>query len=222
MTDMRRVVAALAHAAPEAPFRLRQGQITACAANGTCTVTIGGDTTAVSGVVVASHVCPVPGAGCWIASDGRDLLVMALQPPDGPAYASARKTTAQAIPTAAWTALDWTSRSASSRGVTLGNDGFTTVVPGLYQVEAAIDFVSNATGQRHCAIYVNGAAAWQGVGGDAAAGGDVTRLAASAILELTVGDLVNVYLYQSSGANLNTSAASSYNLMRMAWLGPKP
>lgn len=220
MKDIRQVAAAISAAGPPPSARFRQGTIQSVNADGTCTVTVGAGVATATNVRVASHTCPVPGAGCWLVTDGRDWIVWATIPPDGPAYASARKTTAQAIPTGSWTAFDWTSRSASSNGITLGNDGLTIVVPGLYQITASVDFVSNATGQRHCALYINGAVSVQGTGGDAAAGSDISRLMVSTVVPLAVGDLVNVYAYQSSGANLNTSAAASYNILRAAWIGP--
>lgn len=221
MTDLNPLVAAIAKAAPIAPVRLRLGAIVSVAADSTATVTIGGGTTQVSGVKVASSCCPVPGAACWIATDGRDMFVLATLAPAGPAYGATRQNAAQSVPNNTWTDLDFTSRTdTASVGVTLTNSGMTFVVPGLYMVTASVDFVANSTGQRHARLMVNGTTVWHGNGHDAAAGSDVTRLHADGIIKAAAGDTLTVNALQTSGGALNTQIGVGYCQLRVVWVGP--
>lgn len=77
--DLARI---LAPGEQRAALRLRQGKVIAVAADGTATITIGGDTTEISGVAVASHVSAVPGYACWLAVDGRDAFIIATIGPE--------------------------------------------------------------------------------------------------------------------------------------------
>lgn len=61
----------------EVGLRLRQGVAVTVPGDGTATVTIGGDSTLISGVRVASHVPLSAGQTCWILTDGQDLFVVA-------------------------------------------------------------------------------------------------------------------------------------------------
>lgn len=223
MTDLNILAAAIAEAGADSKFRLRQGVIGSVNANGTANVTIAGSTTTISNVKVASNVCPTPSATCWLATDGRDWFVLATIAPQGNAWGAMRQSVAQAIGTAAFTSISWTNRTdTTSNGVTLGDTGLTCVVPGLYQITGAGAFASNATGQRHMRLTVNGTTILDGTGGDAAAGGDIQRLRADGLWKLAVGDIVNFQLYQSSGANLNTQIGAGYNVLRMVWISPSP
>lgn len=74
VADLARLLAPGEH---PAGVRLRQGKIISVAADGTATITIGGDSTQVSGVAVASHVSVDPGNACWLVVNGRDAFVIA-------------------------------------------------------------------------------------------------------------------------------------------------
>lgn len=223
MTDFNDLISALGSSARIAPLRLRQGSIITVDSTSTCTVTIAGSTTSISGIKYASHVCPTPGATCWLATDGSDWFVLATLAPAGPAWGAMRKSTAQSIPANAWTDLSFTSRTdTASYGVTLNNSGLVCVVPGLYQVTGTLDFATNATGQRHAALTLNGSLFITGTGGDATGGGDVARLRADGLVRLTAGDLVGIAAFQSSGAALNTATGAGHNLIRMVWVGSTP
>lgn len=219
--DLNGLINALVSVAPDAPVRLRQGQIISVQADGTCTVTIGGGTTQVSGVKVSSSCCPLPNAGAWIATDGRDLFVMSTIAPAGPAYGHMRQSSAQSIPNGTWTELSWANRTdVTTSGVTVGSSGFTVVVPGVYQVSACVGFAANATGQRHLQIYKNGAAILQASGGNAASGSDIQRLSGSGNLRLAIGDVINATVFQTSTVSLNTQIGAGYNVLTLTWLGP--
>lgn len=218
--DLNNLVASIGSAGPDAPFRLRQGVIQSVAANGTATVTIGGSTVQVANVKVASSVCPVPGATCFLATDGRDWFVLATLAPAGPAYGTMRKSTAQAIGTGAVTELTWGSRTdVIANGVTAGSNGWTIVVPGIYQVTFIGTFDINATGNRFAQIFKNSTAVANGVG-TGPYGTQNGRLNATATLKLAIGDIVNGGLFQSSGANLNTDLNVTANILSVLWIGP--
>lgn len=219
--DIKDLVAAMGSIAPDSRFRLRQGVIQSVAADGTVTVTIGGSTTSVSGIAVASHTCPIPGASCWLATDGRDWIVQATLAPTGPAWATMRQNAAQSIATGSFVAMNWTTRTeTASAGMTLDNAGFIVVVPGLYQVNFAATFAANATGQRHAMIYHNGTVEVHGYSTNAVAGSDVCRMNVSTVVKCAIGDTINGVIYQSSGAALNTTIGAGHNILRATWVGP--
>ncbi len=130
--DLARI---LAPGEQRAALRLRQGKIIAVAADGTATITIGGDNTEISGIAVASHVSAVPGFACWLAVDGRDAFIIATIGPE-----VAAMPTGVVLPTAAgaapagWLLCDGSlvSRTTYARlfsviGVTYGSgDGTST------------------------------------------------------------------------------------------------
>ena len=201
-------------------LRFRQGAIVSVQANGTATVTIGGDTTQLAGVKVASCVCPVPGASCWLAVDGRDLFVIATLAPAGPAWGTMRQSAAQAIGNAAFTAYSWANRTEITvRGVTATNSGLEVLVPGLYSITASPALAANATGQRHSQLTVNGTVVAQGASTPAPST-QIARLNASTIVKLAIGDVVNVTVYQNSGGSLNTDTGPGAGTLTVTWLGP--
>lgn len=219
MTDMRRVVEALQAAQPDPLIRLRQGVIQAVAANGTATVRVGGSTVDIAGVKVSAGACPVPGATCWLLTDGRDWLVLATLAPTGPAWGTMRQSSAQPIGNGTFTAMSWANRSdVVTHGVTATSTGLQVKVPGLYSVTATPTFASNAIGQRHSQVTVNGAVAAQGA--SVAPQPNLARISCAAILKLAINDVVNVNLYQESGGNLNTTTGVGTGTLTVAWLGP--
>lgn len=196
---------------------LRQGTVVSVQADSTVTVTIGGSSTEVAGVKVAASCCPVPGATCWLATDGLDLFVLATLAPAGIAWGTMRKSTAQTISTATWTALNWTSRTEDvAYGVTLGANGFTVVVPGIYTATGATAFSPDATGHRYARITKNGTAITSAGG---VAPSLTARTLAAATMKCAVGDVINLEAYQSSGADLNTAVDGAGNILAVAWIG---
>lgn len=219
MTEFMKLVSAIEQAGSASPFRLRQGVIKTVAADMTVTVTIGGSDTLITGVKIASHVCPVADTTCWLATDGRDWFVLDTLAPNGPAYASMRKSTAQTIATATWTELTWGSRTeAVTRGFILGSTGLTVQVPGIYSVTASIAYDANSTGNRHAQLLHNGVVEFQGTS-TVATPSHIARVRADGILTCVAGDVINVQTYQSSGAGLTTDVASGSNKITAVWLG---
>ena len=75
MTDIKDLVDALQSVAPDPAVKLRQGVIQSVQTS-SVTLTIGGSATAVSGVKYLSSYSPTVGDTVWLATDGRDWLVI--------------------------------------------------------------------------------------------------------------------------------------------------
>lgn len=104
---------------------------------------------------------------------------------------------------------------------TVTNTGrLTCVTAGFYYINGGVLFAANATGQRSVQIRLNGTT---NIGGDprvgaAAAGG--TRLAANTVYRLSVGDYVELVVFQNSGGALNvTYEGNSSPEFGMTYLG---
>lgn len=223
MIDTKALVSALQATAPDPAFKLRQGVIVSVAADYTVTVTIGGSTTQVTGVSVASHTCPIPGATCWLATDGTDWMVLATLAPTGPAYGSMRKSVAQSIPNAAWTAMTWASRTDTiATGTTLGSDGVTIGVPGLYSVTLSSDIGGTQTaGTHYVRITKGGVAMAQGSAANFPTTSTfVSRTIAAGIFKCAVGDVINGEVYQNAGAARDQDIAAGQNVISLVWIGP--
>ena len=220
MIDFNELAGAIADSKNAPQLRLRQGVIQSVNANGTCSVKIGGSAVTITNVKVAAHVCPIPTASCFLATDGRDWFILATMAPQGPAYGTMRQSVAQAIGTSAFTEVSWTNRTdTASTGTTLGSNGITALVPGLYSVTGSAVFVANATGQRIARLLKNSAAEFQGT--SITAPGSVTcRMQVSGIIKCAINDVINMDVWQSSGANLNTDIAAGSNRLTATWIGP--
>lgn len=225
MADDIAALAALLTSGDEQRFRLRQGTITAVASDGTCTVTIAGDTdNPISEVNYASTVCPVPGAGCWIATDGDDLFVVATMAPYGNAWGQWRRNNAQAVPNASWTGFGPAPANRVEEfyyGTVYGSGGLQVLVPGLWRVTTTPAFVSNSAGVRASRITLNGAAVLDGI--TAAASGAITsRVSANGVVKCAIGDIIAADVYQTSGGSLNTDTGAGTMIFQAEWIGPTP
>lgn len=222
-------LAALMVSGDQQRFRLRQGQITAVASNNTCTVTIAGETdNPISEVKYASAVCPVPGASCWIATDGRDLFVVATIAPYGVAWGNMRRTTAQTINNGTFVQMDFSTEANRADiynyGTTSSSSGITVLVPGLWAIMGSPTFVQNSGGNaRYSFITVNGTRAWQGAFAAESGGGSSTYapVPCAGTLKLQIGDVVGIQLFQNA-TNMNTLVGVGYGILNVRWIGPTP
>jgi len=89
---------------------------------------------------------------------------------------------------------------------------------GKYLVTGVAAFAANATGVRRWIFYKNGTAAMN-VGGISAASAGDTRVSCSWLADLTAGDYVEFYCYQSSGGSLNISGNASDVFFGIQFLG---
>lgn len=201
-------------------LRLRQGVIDSVEANGTATVKIGGNNLPIPGVKVASHVCPIPGVPCWIAVDGRDAIILATLAPAGVAFGRMRQSVAQNIPNGGYNRVSFTNRTAvRTQGITAGNNGFTVVVPGWYQVNSNVVMASAAASRRGLRILVGGSVYTVG-NLLQSSGGSQSVVTASALVEAAIGELIEVEVLQDSGGTLATGVGSGQTLLDVTWVRP--
>lgn len=207
-------------------IRLRQGAIVSVQADTTATITIAGCTTTVSGVKVASSCCPIPGSTCWIATDGRDLFVLATLAPAGPAWGNIRKSATQSMDTGTWEAVTWVNRTEETAvGMTADSGGLTCVVPGLYAVTfvGALDAAGDTTWPAWSVfsrLTVNGTSVAENGGPAPGTASFVARASVTTRVSLAPGDVLNAAIYQNSGAGLSTAIGAGQNVLTAAWLGP--
>lgn len=218
--DLARI---LAPGEQRASMRLRQGKVIAVAADHTVTVTIGGDPTQISGVAVASHVCPIPGRACWLLVDGRDAFVLATIGGGGIAHGKQRQNAAQSIPHNVYTALSWATRTqVIERGVTQGASGLTIKVPGLWMVTASVIFPTNTTGIRALRLTRNGSSTDNpGILSDTPVNGQ-HQMSVTEQLDCGLEDVLGAEVFQSSGVALSTVLGSTAGVITATWLGPSP
>ncbi|MDP1877971.1 MAG: hypothetical protein Q8M17_10510 [Actinomycetota bacterium] len=213
MSDMGDLVAALAAAAPDPRLRLRQGVIVSVESDGTATVTIAGGTQHIPGVKVAASCCPIPGAACWIARDGRDAMVLASLAPVAPACIALARTSAQSIPSGAFTAVSWSSETGDNSGMWASGTTLTVVVPGLYVLTAQVAWPASTTGIRWLRLLVDGSA----VASDVRAPVNTAQTVALAwSVRLAQGAAVTVDVQQDTGSAVNLASAA----LTGSWLGP--
>lgn len=95
----------------------------------------------------------------------------------------------------------------------------TCVTPGTYQVSGYIAFDANATGVRYLALYKNGALVGYPSTIPASSAGVSSSLALSHIIQLVVGEYLEVKAYQSSGGALNVFGGSSRTVFSAVRVG---
>lgn len=128
------------------------------------------------------------------------------------ARSSAYRSSTQSISNASWVALSFDSNAydyGPVHSTSVNASRFTAPATGEYHVVGQVTFAADTTGQRGIRIIKNGtiAAAYTLV--DATGGGHYTYLNASASIEMTAGDYVEVQVYQNRGSALSTVAASA-------------
>jgi len=73
-------------AGPAPALRFRQATVVSVQYDGTFTATIAGSTVSVTGILALSHVCPNPGHGIWLATDGIDVFAIGTMGAIGATY----------------------------------------------------------------------------------------------------------------------------------------
>lgn len=130
----------------------------------------------------------------------------------------------QSIPNNAETIVTWDTETWDTDNYhsTAANTGrLTAPATGTYGLWVVANFAANATGQRYCGLRLNGGAdtVYLFVG-NAATGGLGTIGAGYFQIQLTVGDYVEMFAYQVSGAALNltggAAGGSFYGIQRVA------
>jgi hypothetical protein len=119
------------------------------------------------------------------------------------------KSAAQSIPNATWTTLTFDSESFDTDAFhsTSTNTSRITIPSGKagkYSVQWQVVYVQNSTGNRNTRLTVNGSNAAYGTWINAVVG-DPTSISASALLNLSAGDYVELLIGQGSGGALDAS-----------------
>lgn len=217
--DIREVVDTLK--GDSSGVRLRQGAIVSVQANGTCTVTVAGSTTQVAGVKVMSSCCPVPGASCWLAVDGRDVFVLGTLAPTGPAFVVVKRaTSAQPIPDSTYTEVSFNTEQSDTAGMwDAGTPGRTTcLVPGIYALAGSVMWDNSTIGTRTARLMLNGASALAFDKTEAFSTSHTNTVVS--ISALSLGDYISLDVLQNSGSALNVLNDSA-TFLRAVWIGPK-
>ena len=102
---------------------------------------------------------------------------------------------------------------------TTNNSRFTAVVAGKYYVCGGAEFTANATGERRAYILKNGTTAYAEERHTNNGGSWVTTLNVSDIVDLAVGDYVEIFVYHSKGSALTTVAANLHTFGSIAYVG---
>lgn len=99
--------------------------------------------------------------------------------------------------------------SDSGHSTTTNTSRYTAQTAGLYLAGGSVCFATNATGARACQIFKNGAAvegaANQAAGNSANGGSSFTVT----LVQLAVGDYIELAVWQTSGSALSTQAGTS-------------
>lgn len=214
MSDLRKLVKAIQDQSPTSSVRLRQGLITAVAADGTCSVALSGSSTSVTGIKVASHVCPVPNASCWVATDGRDMFILnTVATPN--AFVRASRSTNQSLTASTWTALTFPAKDHDTAAMfTVGTSAINITVAGIYAITATCIFTDSAVGYRHLRVLQNGTVITQTTASNAAT--NKVRLAAATHVHASLGDVITFEAYHSSNGALAVEEAAGTAL----WISP--
>lgn len=203
---------------------IRKGMVTAVAANGTITATIGGSSTAIAGIPVMGQVCPKPGAAIWLAwLGGTDLVAIGTEAPIGPAFARVRRTTDQNIADGTDVLVAFGGPPGDLEdpwGMYSGPNSLIVRVPGIYAITFHGKFSGHATGYRRASILVNGVTV--ALDNRASVGGGTpTYVMPTTIWKCALNDAISVELRQSAGVTLQLQSATSPSESRLTatWLG---
>jgi hypothetical protein len=135
----------------------------------------------------------------------RDAVNFLLAPP----AVALSNSAAQLIPTSTFTVVTLDSETLDNDNMhsTVSNTGrITAVTPGFYQVSGNIEWASNATGARYLRLRKNTTPVNSNAIASGSASGS-TPMNVSAMIQLAVGDFVDMDCFQASGGNLNIGAS---------------
>lgn len=208
---------------PDAGWRFVQGKVVSVQSH-SITVTVAGGTEPVAGVKYLAPGVPIPNAGVWLISDGKDLLAIGSVAAAGrtPAPRSYR-TTSQTITTGTDTAI--TFEAVDADPLTSWSAGsptrLTVVAAGRYLATGTIRFASNATGYRQGSIVLGGATVIGRVILPTVSGNSVEFAVVSSAVTLAAGNYLELNVWQNSGGNLDVLADTNYSTsLTLTYLGP--
>lgn len=215
-----------AFAAEQPSPRLRLGVVQSVQANYTCTVTVAGSTTALTGVKYLASAHPVPGSPVWLMTDGLDLFAFAVIAADDRTFAPrASRSTSQSIPDGADTAVTFDAVNSDPWGSWSAGQAqrLTAKLTGRYMAVGAVQFAANATGWRAAWIERTGTSTVARVQVASAAAGSPTYVTVtSPPFDMTAGtDYVRLIVRQNSGGALDAVNSSTFTpALGLIYLGP--
>lgn len=131
-------------------------------------------------------------------------------------------TAAETIPHATYTQVPLTTASEDTDEMaSIIGGGIYCRTAGLYRVGAAVGFTLQATGSRALVVYRDGTAARVGVAVPATPSGISPRLSASGLIRLTVGDYLEIFVWQNSGGPLSLYNQFGFAaVLEVEWVPP--
>lgn len=156
-----------------------------------------------------SEYPPRPGASCWYATDGNDVLILGMVSPEGPPTAVLSRTSATAITTGAasatfplWETITtdpWNMYDSSGTAIRIA-------MPGLYTVSASVEWAAGTVGYRAMNLYQNGTIVLRERREYSTIG--MAQSFTTRPISCNTGDLFSLGLFHTQGANLNLNAAT--------------
>lgn len=135
----------------------------------------------------------------WGYAEGRTTVLL-----------SVSQTTAQSVPTGAWTQISMQSTDVDDAAGWSGSNTYTVPRTGWWRVSCSITWYTEATsGNRGARIHQNGTGVPRGtwlIG----AGPGATSVGGSCLLRMTAGDRLALYGLQQSGSTITTLGGSGY------------
>lgn len=141
-------------------------------------------------------------------------LTYAYNPPTFYGYQSV----AQSVPNNSWAALTIDSEVIDSYGAhstTSNTSRFVVPQAGYYWVSGTVTWATNTSGNRAAALYKNGATV-SGAYFSAAASSYNSSATATAIIQASANDFIEMYVSQGSGTSLSTVA--NYSYLTVLWI----
>jgi hypothetical protein len=136
--------------------------------------------------------------------------------------ARAKKSSNQSIPTNAATALGFGAEDFDTAALhdlrAPNNRRLTAPISGVYQLSAGVTWAPNAAGLRELQLRVSGTCCFAISGGPPSAG--TTRQIVSDLLQLSAGDFVEAFAFQSGTGGPLDVAAGAQTFLAMGWVGP--
>lgn len=205
--------------------RFRLGVVQSIQSNRTCTVTVAGSTTAITGVKYLANVHPVPNKPVWIVSDGSDLFIFGVLAGDDRTFSPrASRSTDQSIADATDTAIQFDAVNSDAWSAWSAGDPNRVYarMTGRHIAVAQVQFAANGTGFRTAWIEKTATLTVARTQIAPAAAGSPTYITvSSAPFDMTAGtDYVRLIVRQTSGgALLCTSASTFFPSLSLIYLG---
>ncbi len=129
---------------------------------------------------------------------------------------------ADPIPNATYTQVPLTTVSEDTDGMaSIVGGGIYCRTAGLFRVGAAVGFTLQSSGSRALVVYRDGTAARVGVAVPATPSGISSRLSASGLIRLTVGDYLEIFVWQNSGGSLSLYNQFGFTaVLEAEWVSP--